>query len=147
MDGEGYFINSDWLCMIGPYQNNQRFKLIKWVRAGLIIISINGHSKWIQKIIHTWKHSHQPATPSPSQPLISCAQHSEFAGHNLIWFKDVPEVDFVSLMKKPPNENQIRECACETNLGLKGSLLEETVLAAANPILEQSVKWPVRRSA
>ena len=70
MDGEGYFTNSNWLCMIGPYRYNQRFMLIKWVCAGLIIISINGHSKWIQKKIRTWKHSHQPATPSSTLNLM-----------------------------------------------------------------------------
>lgn len=64
------------------------------------------------------------------------------------WFRNVPEEDFVSLMKNFPGDSQwISAWARETTLDLKASLLEPDWLLGLweGRALGRSVKRPMRR--
>ena len=143
MDDKGYFINSDWLCMIGPYRNNQQFMLIKWVCAGLIIISINGHSKWIQK--NTYLKALTPACHSlPISTLNLMHPTLRIGGAQPDMVQRHPRGRFRILDEEATRWESDPGMRTWDEFGFKG---EETVLAAASPIPERSTKWPMRRSA
>jgi len=86
------------------------------------------------------------SSPFPNTSQAPVSSYFQGVEPRLTWFRNVPELLFVSLTKNlPPLSTHISAWARDTTLDLKASFLEPRALTAASSKPERSVKRPIRK--